>query len=447
MFGSSTPQLDPIPLHETFQAGGNATIVTGSLVSRVHNGKIIDPTGLGRWNGVTLRGPDSGLTTIITGYRVCAGSKKSSSLGSAYSREHDFLKSRNNSPSHPRRAFRNDLKAAITDLQSKEHSIILMLDANATLESDRTLDDFVQECSLYDLHESDPAPSTYVGADSRRIDYIFGCIHIKERTVRSGMLSYFEGPQSDHRGLFIDIKCDHLQSKSGTIKPIAERFIHSGNPELVAAYNQTVLKYYEEHRMVDRIDNLFKNFKNMTREAVRAELQKWDNDQGRAMSSGEKILSRPLKKCAWSPVLRNAAVLRLYWKLRLREHTHTSDYTETFRRWQQRVQTQDSSFQFPHLDDPLSPSQIREHFNRATAAFRSCQKASTPLRVKSYCELLEKYSEDRNPDTVSESRRKAKIVKKTIDGEIIRTHFQGLRRVVKFIQDLSSTFGRISRPI
>jgi hypothetical protein len=141
VFGSPTPQLDPIPLPETFQAGGNATIVTSSLVSRVH----LDPTGLGRWNGVTLRGSDSGLTTITTGYRVCAGSKKSSSLSSAYAREHDFFRSAINSSSHPRRAFLNDLKAVITDLQSKEHSIMLMLDANATLESDRTLDDFFRK--------------------------------------------------------------------------------------------------------------------------------------------------------------------------------------------------------------------------------------------------------------------------------------------------------------
>jgi hypothetical protein len=139
------------------------------------------------------------------------------------------------------------------------------------------------------------------------------------------------------------------------------------------------------------------------------------------MTSGEKILSRPPKKYAWPPVLRNAAILRLHWKLRLREHTHNLDDKETFRRWQQRVQTQDSSFKFSHLDDPLSLSQVREHFNRATAACRSCQKAPTrPLRVKSYYELLEKYSEDRNPDTISESRRKAKIVQTTIDGEIVK---------------------------
>ena len=368
--------------------------------------------------------------TIITGYRVCTGSH-TNSLGSAHAREFDFHRSTNTSTSYPRRAFIQDLKKLILDLQSQEHSIILMLDANSSMDTDKSLANFVQECSLYDLHESDPAPSTYIGATSRRIDYMFGCIHIKEKMVRSGTLSYFEGLQSDHRGMFIDIRRTHLQSKSGPIAPAAERFLHSGNPELVSKYNQQVLKYYKEHRMVERINTLTTEYRTMSRDDVRTALQKWDEDQGRAMASGEKTLTRPPKKYAWSPVLRNAAIIRLYWKLRLREATQAHNYRATFLRWQQRIQIQDPHFLLPHLDESLSVPQIRKHFNRATAAFRACQKASTPLRIQSYQELLDKYSEDQNPDTLPESRRKAKIVQKTVDGEIIRSHFQDLRRVVK----------------
>lgn len=49
-----------------------------------------------------------------------------------------------------------------------------MMDANSTMEDDRFLEEFVQECSLYDLHCNDPAPSTFIGSADRRIDYIFG---------------------------------------------------------------------------------------------------------------------------------------------------------------------------------------------------------------------------------------------------------------------------------
>ena len=53
------------------------------------------------------------------------------------------------------------------------------------------------------------------------------------------------------------------------------------------------------------------------------------------------------------------------------------------------------------------------------------------MRIKTYQDLLATYTDDNNPTTASESRRKAQILRKTIDGEVIRTHFQGIRRVVK----------------
>ena len=45
--------------------------------------------------------------------------------------------------------------------------------------------------------------------------------------------------------------------------------------------------------------------------------------------------------------------------------------------------------------------------------------------------LLATYTDDTNPTTAPEPRRKAQIVRKTIDGEVNRTHFQGIWRVVK----------------
>jgi hypothetical protein len=45
--------------------------------------------------------------------------------------------------------------------------------------------------------------------------------------------------------------------------------------------------------------------------------------------------------------------------------------------------------------------------------------------------LLDKYEEDLNPETKEESRRKAKIVRNTIDGEVVRKKFRDIRRVVK----------------
>ena len=51
--------------------------------------------------------------------------------------------------------------------------------------------------------------------------------------------------------------------------------------------------------------------------------------------------------------------------------------------------------------------------------------------MRTYEELLEKYEEDMNSTTMSESRRKAKIVRDTIDGEVLRTKFRDIRRIMR----------------
>lgn len=125
-----------------------------------------------------------------------------------------------------------------------------MMDANATLQSDTHLVDFLDHCTLFDLHANDPAASTYIGAESRGIDFIFGCHHARQFLERSGTLAYNEGPQSDHRGLYVDLKLDFF-NRSLAISPPLSRSVHTGNPELVIKYNEKVLEYYAAHRMVE----------------------------------------------------------------------------------------------------------------------------------------------------------------------------------------------------
>ena len=82
--------------------------------------------------------------------------------------------------------------------------------------------------------------------------------------------------------------------------------------------------------MVERIQRLYDRKDTMDKELLRLELIKWDNDQGRAMELSEKKLRRSPQKCAWSPTLRNNALLRRYWFLRLRENLRNEDYTIPF---------------------------------------------------------------------------------------------------------------------
>jgi hypothetical protein len=305
-----------------------------------------------------------------------------------------------------------------------------MMDANATTQSDTHFADFIEHCALFDFHANDPADSTYIGAESRRIDVIFGCHQARQLMERSGTLAYNEGPQSDHRGLYVNLKMDFF-SRSQAIPPSQSRTVHTGNPELVQRYNSKVMEYYTAHNMVERINNLMYNYKSMSTAEIRSQLIAWDNDKGRAMKAAESVLSKPPKKCRWSPTLRNSAFTRIYWKLRLRELKEGKNYSATFQRWRAQIRVYDKNFGFQFLNQELSETEIRAQFNKASSDFHKCQSAATPMRFKSYEDLISTYDNDNNPTTMKDSRRKATIVRRAIDCETIRNKFRDIRRTVK----------------
>ena len=91
----------------------------------------------------------------------------------------------------------------------------------------------------------------------------------------------------------------------------------------------------------------------MSREALREELMKWDNDQGRAMEHSERSLRITTKKCSWSPQLRDSAIIRRYWYLRLREVTRDENYHTTFLCWQDKIRVHQPAFAFEHINEVL----------------------------------------------------------------------------------------------
>jgi hypothetical protein len=90
-YGSPSQIIDPCNDSETYQAGGSVTIATGLLLSSVFGGEMTDPTGLGRWSGLTFRGTGNTYLSIITAYRTCDGHASTASLGSTYYREYVFF--------------------------------------------------------------------------------------------------------------------------------------------------------------------------------------------------------------------------------------------------------------------------------------------------------------------------------------------------------------------
>ena len=403
---------------------------------------ILSCSGLGRWSRVTLEGPSAKKLSIITAYRVCKGSPQSAPLGSSFLREYEYFRERHHTSVNPRRQFLLDLQRTILTLQESGHSVILMLDANSTMD-DKALSDFSATCGLNDLHALDPSASTCIGSADRCIDFIFGCDDALPYVIRAGILAYTEGPQSDW--LYIDLSPEFIVKPPWTqTTQASSRDLHTSNPELVDIYNSSMMSYYEQHNMVQRIDQLYAQRFTMPRKDLRTAIIKWDNDQGRSMECSERRMRRPIHKCAWSPTLRNSAIIRRYWLLRLREHLQGSDFPATFARWQRQVQGNDPQFCLPSLGIKLTQDQVRHKLSTANNQFRKLQKQATPLCLQCYEDLLETYREDTDPKTKAESHRKANIVGHTISGEISRHVFGNLRRVIKPIE--SSRLSKVLVP-
>ena len=288
------------------------------MVTLSYGQSFSDPTGLGRWSGLHFRGKDNKKFTTITAYRVCTSSINSASLGSSFAREYEYFKAQGIPSPRPRKLFLTDLATAITNLQSDGHSVLLMMDSNGQISDDEDLQTFISHCDLADLHQHSPAPSTYIGSSNRRIDHMLGCQQVLDSLQGSGSLSYIEGPQSDHRGLFVDLQPAILLGQSTDPIAIAQhktRILKSGNPESVEQYNAEMLKYYTEHKMIERMAWITENLETLDNATTRKLIEQWDQDQGRAMQHAEKQLSRTRKPYQWSPELRNAGLLYRYWRL------------------------------------------------------------------------------------------------------------------------------------
>ena len=152
------------------------------------------------------------------------------------------------------------MQREVSMLQSQGNAVKIMLDAYSRLDTDSKFSDMVHLLDLCDLHSADSAPSTYIGASSSRIDYMLGYHKVQSALRRQGSLSYFEGPQADHRGLYADLSLETLfgfTTDASPLDPAASCPLTPGNPEKVASYHASMLQYYDDHNMIARIDRLF----------------------------------------------------------------------------------------------------------------------------------------------------------------------------------------------
>ncbi|KAI2499477.1 hypothetical protein MHU86_14997 [Fragilaria crotonensis] len=157
-YSAPSAEVDQVPETETFQAGGTVIFATGKMVPISYGNALQDPTGLGRWSGLTFRGKENTKLSVITAYRVCAGSIQSAPIGSSFAREYEHHRHLGKTSPRPRKLFLIDLEAAVKSLQADGHSIVLMMDSNGQLTDDADLQNFSSQCDH--LHQPTSARPT-----------------------------------------------------------------------------------------------------------------------------------------------------------------------------------------------------------------------------------------------------------------------------------------------
>jgi hypothetical protein len=187
-----------------YKPGGTLTATTDKWTSRSTGKPLVDPSGLGRWSGISFLGKQGKRLSIITAYRS-PHQQLQSGFG-FYDQQYALLLASGVAKPNVRTQFIRDIINFIQELQKDIHEIILSLDANETNGQDKVgIDLVLRECQLYDLHTIGPddnPPATYPYGNHRRIDYMLGMSMVKETVRQAGYLAYNDCIHSKYRGLF-----------------------------------------------------------------------------------------------------------------------------------------------------------------------------------------------------------------------------------------------------
>jgi hypothetical protein len=230
-----------------YQPGGTATAILGNLNVRIAQ-KITDSTGLGRWSGVKLHTNSKSWLNIITVYHFT----RSEGLNTNYMNQMNQLKNNGNTNPDPRKQLIIDLQVIITKFNINQETTLVMIDANDGLFNKASLlPTFLSTTGMIPLLSNpEEYPPTHTRG-SQCIDFRFGSSSVLQHIQSSAMNSFFTTPwpNSDHRGLFVDIDIIGLLGASlHDIRTQIPRKVTSKSKKLLSPLSQISLKQ-RKHRL------------------------------------------------------------------------------------------------------------------------------------------------------------------------------------------------------
>lgn len=354
--------------NQFYQPGGVAMITGFPWASRSKT--YLDESGLGRWTESELTGRCNRKVTIICAYMVCKDSIERSGPNTAYTQQWRILKEQQPQlDPDPRTIVFEDLKKRITDIRQQGHEVIVLMDANDTLQNTRSaLTKWTLETNLIDplvqRHGTEGEPPTHARG-SQRIDYILVSEHISEYVTACGILPLHSICFSDHRALFLDIDLQaFLQSEPPSNMSRVSRGISSEDPRSVKKYQENLLKALNSHDFESMLNEVDKNIAiHGPIDSVHEMIELIDKKFTQVRLDCEKE-SQSKHRHPWSPALRDASHANHYWNIWLSQVRQNKDFWHSRQRFvtQETVEYEmESTYTIQFIKFKLSQAQKRLH--------------------------------------------------------------------------------------
>jgi hypothetical protein len=315
-----------------YQPGGTMTVVGEPWACRAKEAK--NESDMGRWNEIEIMGRKGKSIILITAYRVCKNSAATAGPTTAFAQQWHILRRSGNKTPDPRKSFIIDLEKRVCKAIREKQGVIVMLDANETLQHfNNDFTKWVRNSSLIDIHVhrhgTEEEPATYTRGRTR-IDYMLISPDLVEFVSAAGILPFKTFTKSDHRALFMDIDMDcYLGGRPSDAALATRRGLTSNDPRAVRKYRAELEVFLKkskiEQRTFDKIREIERSTKGMTPKLA-AELNKLEAELTQGKLEAEKQCAK-VRSVPWSPKLMEAQQRLRFWKYWLSEKKTEKDFT------------------------------------------------------------------------------------------------------------------------
>lgn len=251
-----------------YQPGGVASGFDANLKMRYLREGV---DSLGRWIWQEF-GWSKMVTRIYTIYRVNDGSESASGTSTAWYQQKCLLEEKG-IHTNPRKQVINDLCEELRPIIDKGDNIIIGGDFNECILSPESLSEKFNNIGLFNILEArlqtSNLPRTHTRG-SRAIDHIWATQYIVDNISYAGYSPFGHIWDSDHRGLFVDLKATVLFPTDDI------RIVYSDFRKLKSSISKQTKKYMEfvsKNWDYHKIDHKFAKLKSLEYDCKRLEFE------------------------------------------------------------------------------------------------------------------------------------------------------------------------------